>query len=206
MGCRPNFLTIEVTDKIMLIRDVGPWDKHKTITNGAEEVCEELLYQLKGRKLFYIESEGELDQLLIENGKFVGFGSNASGWPPIVKHMIKPVCVICKEPWDENHDCYCTGISKDFPEPKKIPAPPSIPPPKLYPLIPPAIDESGEKFLTISLEVKRILNFIEIKDMAYVEQYGNSEYKDASYRTRALENRYHMLKVAVIDLLKALGA
>jgi hypothetical protein len=57
----------------LLIRDVGPWDSHSTITNKAEEVVEALLPVLGGRKLYYIDSEGDHAELVIHQGKFAGF-------------------------------------------------------------------------------------------------------------------------------------
>lgn len=56
-----------------LLVDRGPWDKHKTITNGAEEVVAELLPILKGRALWYIDSYGDLTEIKIKDGKFNGF-------------------------------------------------------------------------------------------------------------------------------------
>ena len=57
----------------VVIRDVGPWDAHQTVTNGVEQVVEELAPMLRGRKLFYWDSEGEYDEIVVEDGKFVRF-------------------------------------------------------------------------------------------------------------------------------------
>lgn len=62
----------------MLIQDIGPWDVHKTITNDAERVVQELYPSIslyKNKKLFYNDSEGVMDELLIADGFFAGFGS-----------------------------------------------------------------------------------------------------------------------------------
>jgi len=64
----------ELSDKIIL-EDLGPWDKHLTITNDAENVVKKLLPMLKGRRLLYYDSEGELTELIIKDGKFVTFGN-----------------------------------------------------------------------------------------------------------------------------------
>ena len=60
----------------LVIRDVGPWDQHLTVTNDAESVVEELLcsHHLRpGQRLFYYDTEGQLDELVVKDGKFAGF-------------------------------------------------------------------------------------------------------------------------------------
>jgi len=74
---RANYL-IERNDlrRPLLIRDVGPWDKHPTITNDAEAVVEDLVAKgvlPEGRELRYIDSEGREDILLHRGGHFIGF-------------------------------------------------------------------------------------------------------------------------------------
>lgn len=72
----PCFETVEDSDLFHIIRDVGPWDQHLTITNGAEWVVE-FLYKNKiiknGKRLLYYDSENELSELLHENGKLIGY-------------------------------------------------------------------------------------------------------------------------------------
>lgn len=68
-----NYIIIEDTPEYLLIEDVGPWNIYLTITNGAESVVEELAEQLGTRRLEYIDSSGDRDQLLVDDGKFVGF-------------------------------------------------------------------------------------------------------------------------------------
>ena len=72
-GRKPNYEIIEQTSEYVLIEDLGPWDQHLTITNGAEQVVEELAPILNGRRLEYIDSDGRRDQLLVKDGKFAGF-------------------------------------------------------------------------------------------------------------------------------------
>jgi hypothetical protein len=60
-------------DDGVLIRDLGPWDQHPTVTNAAEQVVAELLPKLRGRRLYYFDSEGQLDELVIRDGRFAGF-------------------------------------------------------------------------------------------------------------------------------------
>jgi len=81
MGRTPNYEIVASTPEAITIRDVGPWDTHLTITNGAEAVVAELsrLGILKdGQRLFYYDSDffgnlDELDELCHKNGKFTGF-------------------------------------------------------------------------------------------------------------------------------------
>lgn len=68
-----HFGIIEDTDDVLCIRDLGPWDKFKTVTNCAEEVVEHLAPILRGRRLEYIDSEGQRDQILVRDGRFIGF-------------------------------------------------------------------------------------------------------------------------------------
>jgi len=73
MALKPNYRVMMQNDKAVLIVDLGPWDKHLTITNGAEEVVAELLPMLNGRRLEYIDSDGYLAEIKIKDGKFDGF-------------------------------------------------------------------------------------------------------------------------------------
>lgn len=69
----PNYTIIKETDQLILIKDIGPWDRHPTITNAAEIVVAQLVPRLQGRRLEYIDSEGRRDRLLVKNGQFAGF-------------------------------------------------------------------------------------------------------------------------------------
>ena len=80
MGARhARYVVIEddlLSEEPLVIQDVGPWDRHLTITNDAEWVVEQLVAddQLPpGRRLFYIDSEGQKDELLVKDGRFAGF-------------------------------------------------------------------------------------------------------------------------------------
>ena len=57
----------------IVLRDVGPWDRHPTVTNDAENVVAEMAAVLDGRRLFYRDSEGAVDEILVRDGKFAGF-------------------------------------------------------------------------------------------------------------------------------------
>jgi len=75
MGQDANWIVVEDTPEKLVIKDVGPWDVHKSITNDAEGVVERLAIILKGRRLMVIDSEGELGELLVDHdfGQFAGF-------------------------------------------------------------------------------------------------------------------------------------
>lgn len=63
-------------DNPLIIRDVGPWDQFLSVTNNAQQVVEELRVSGKLRvnqRLFYYDSEGQLDEILHKNGRFTGF-------------------------------------------------------------------------------------------------------------------------------------
>lgn len=58
----------------LVIRDVGPWEDHPTVTNDAVRVVSELAANLVGgRRLFYYDTDGRLDEILITDGRFAGF-------------------------------------------------------------------------------------------------------------------------------------
>ena len=78
MGKPANYEIVEAESSsiILVIRDIGPWDVHFTITNDVENVVEALhsAGQLpRGRRLWYYDSEGCLDELLVKNGRYAGF-------------------------------------------------------------------------------------------------------------------------------------
>lgn len=71
---KPAVFSIErETEAYLLIRDEGPWDRHATITNDAEGVVKRLVKRLAGRGLYYIDSQGDVDEIVVRNGKFAGF-------------------------------------------------------------------------------------------------------------------------------------
>lgn len=65
-------------DDKLVINDIGPWPEYMTVTNCAEQVVEELYEKgllPPGRKLYYYDSDGNLDELLHDGaGRFQGFG------------------------------------------------------------------------------------------------------------------------------------
>jgi len=58
-----NYNIIDLHNEIIL-EDLGPWNKYKTITNNIEHVLIELQdYLIDNIKLSYIDSEGILTQI-----------------------------------------------------------------------------------------------------------------------------------------------
>lgn len=75
-----NFVIHEVRPDRVIIRDVGPWHQHPSVTNDAEAVVEILVQghggvQLGDRRLFYYDSEDNLDEILVRDGRFSGFNA-----------------------------------------------------------------------------------------------------------------------------------
>jgi len=68
---RPAQFTIESrTEKAIVIRDVGPWDRCFTVTNDAEDVVRRLAAQ-PGQRVFYYDSEGDFGEIVLKpNGEF----------------------------------------------------------------------------------------------------------------------------------------
>lgn len=58
------------------IRDLGPWDKHPTVTNDAQHVVNELAeagHLTPGRRLFYLDSEGQAAEIVLNTMIVTGF-------------------------------------------------------------------------------------------------------------------------------------
>jgi hypothetical protein len=68
LSCNFNILGGDRT--MVVLRDTGPWDQYKTITNDAEAVVE----HFRPRQVLYYDSEGELTEIVVDGeGKVVGF-------------------------------------------------------------------------------------------------------------------------------------
>lgn len=73
---KANYHVVKSTPEELVINDDGPYEQFSTVTNAVEDVVEELSQQgllPAGRRLFYYDSEDQLDEIIIENGKFVRF-------------------------------------------------------------------------------------------------------------------------------------
>lgn len=75
-GANFELVEDETTDEWLVIRDVGPWNEHPTVTNDAENVVERLVNEntlAKGMRLAYYDSEGCLGEIVLRDGKFASF-------------------------------------------------------------------------------------------------------------------------------------
>jgi hypothetical protein len=70
---RANYTIVGDTPEQLIIRDESPWERHATVTNDAEQVVKDLAPKLGKRRLLYIDSLGDLDEIVHRDGKFVGF-------------------------------------------------------------------------------------------------------------------------------------
>jgi hypothetical protein len=73
---RANYRIVRKDRGQVIIEDIGPWDEHTSVTNDAENVVRELTaagFIDDGRRLFYYDSEGRLDEILVKDGIFIGF-------------------------------------------------------------------------------------------------------------------------------------
>jgi hypothetical protein len=77
-----NFEVVRSDNSVVVIRDLGPWTKHPTVTNDAEQVVAGLGSWLNGRRLLYYDSEGELGELKHEGTRFTGFAPVKSEGTP----------------------------------------------------------------------------------------------------------------------------
>ncbi len=70
---RSRYERVSSDDDYFIIKDVGHGN-HLSVTNDAEDVVKEVALMMKpGQKLLYYDSDGNLDELKIENGEFAGF-------------------------------------------------------------------------------------------------------------------------------------
>ena len=73
--CRlANYKIVLSFDDIVILRDLGPWDQHLTITNDAEGVLQRLKESGDLRRfVLYVDSEGEVTGIKHEDGVFKEF-------------------------------------------------------------------------------------------------------------------------------------
>jgi len=72
---KSNYLQAYSDDKRVILRDIGPWDMYRTITNDAENVVKQEHENGLGDKLlYYYDSDGALTELVHDGaGKFKRF-------------------------------------------------------------------------------------------------------------------------------------
>ena len=70
---KSSFSITDIKDDRVVILDNNLGGR--SVTNDAENVVEYLHSVYGNRRIFYIDSDGVLDELRHNNGNFVGFGS-----------------------------------------------------------------------------------------------------------------------------------
>lgn len=73
-----NYDVVEQNDQRIVLRDIGPWDQYMTITNAAESVVAGL-GDIGSRRVFYYDSDGELTELVVNDGQFERFAPVRKG-------------------------------------------------------------------------------------------------------------------------------
>ena len=68
---------VDVKPTLVLIKDIGPWSVYKTVTNDAEWVVKQVYNEFGDRRIDYIDSDGNRDQLVHTRGTFTGFAPGA---------------------------------------------------------------------------------------------------------------------------------
>ena len=74
-GARYSILVDDPLEPL-LIQDAGPWHIHPTVTNDAENGVLTLVHLgllPPGRRLLCYDSDGWLDEIRVEDGRFAGF-------------------------------------------------------------------------------------------------------------------------------------
>lgn len=73
---RALWIVVETKPDSLLIKDVGHNQGMPTITNDVEAVVATLVEDgtLGARRLWYVDSQGDTDEILVRNGAFAGFG------------------------------------------------------------------------------------------------------------------------------------
>jgi hypothetical protein len=85
-----SWRTLLDNEKYLVIEDTGPWDQHLTITNGAEQVVDSLAPKLEGRRLFYFDSQGDIDEILVHEGGFLGFAHDDTAEDEVLALINRP--------------------------------------------------------------------------------------------------------------------
>ena len=72
-----EFVAVAVEDDYIVVKDVGHLTGCKSVTNDAEAVVELIIKDFgddfNNRKIYYIDSDEQLDELVHDGEKFTGF-------------------------------------------------------------------------------------------------------------------------------------
>ena len=79
MNTALDFQIVHQTEEYIYIVDVGAG--YWSVTNNAEKVLRYLIehHQLGSRRLIYRDSEGQIDEILHDNGRFLDFAPGHRG-------------------------------------------------------------------------------------------------------------------------------
>lgn len=70
---RAAFTILDVDAERVTIRDEANIEETMTVTNDAEAVVEHLLLRYPGRRIFYYDTDGHLDELAHDGVRFTKF-------------------------------------------------------------------------------------------------------------------------------------
>jgi len=65
-----SYSIAKITPAVVYIIDN---DDGMSVTNSAERVCEQLAVQYPGKRIVYRDTEGQWDELVHQNGRFLDF-------------------------------------------------------------------------------------------------------------------------------------
>ena len=86
-----QYVLIQENDLHVIIKDL---DRGRTVTNDADYVTRKLNDQVKGlgkRRLFYIDTMGQADELLHTKGVFSGFKACSPSQRETILKLVNPV-------------------------------------------------------------------------------------------------------------------
>ena len=76
-----NYRVVDDAPGYLVLDDLGPWDRYATITNAVESVVAEVAPLLRDRRLFYFDSLGHLDEIVVQDGRFHHFAPGHAQLP-----------------------------------------------------------------------------------------------------------------------------
>lgn len=83
MHVRAHYYVDWVADTYVTLTDAN--DGAMSITNDAEAVVAEVHSNYPGRRIFYVDTEGRIDELLHEDGEFIGFAPGKDAYGALVR-------------------------------------------------------------------------------------------------------------------------
>lgn len=84
---RSDYMLWRETVGYVIIKDSNKGDM--SVTHDADNIVAELSVFLKGRKLYYYDTDNNLDEIVIRNGKFAGFKTGGPAEHALKTHQIR---------------------------------------------------------------------------------------------------------------------